>query len=199
MNSARQYDHKQSQRERILEAATSCFIQHGFYSASMATISETAGMSPGLIYRYFENKDAIILAIVDAQLEDFRHRLCALRTTGALAEAMLEYFKSHDPEQYGSASAPLFLEISAAATRDPDIAKAVSRVDSAVQEELAKWFHRREDEGGYGLSADAADEAAVALMMLADGLKLRKARDPDLDLQVLKNAIDRLVGAITAG
>ena len=41
----------------ILDAAKKCFIEHGFHAASMANIAETAGMSPGLIYRYFENKE----------------------------------------------------------------------------------------------------------------------------------------------
>lgn len=197
MNAAKQQSHKQSQRERILEAATRCFIQHGFHSASMATISETAEMSPGLIYRYFDSKNEIILAIVEAQLEVVKRRLCALHNTEALAEAMLEYFESHDQEPYGSASAPLFLEITAAATRDPDIAKAVSRIDSTVRIALAEWFHRSREEGGYGLPDDVAEEAAVALVLLADGLKARKARDPNLDRRVLKNAINRMVGAIT--
>src|SRR3546814_11085391 len=35
----------------------------------MASIAETAEMSAGLIYRYFENKNAIILAIVERQLQ----------------------------------------------------------------------------------------------------------------------------------
>ena len=30
----------------------------------MAAIAEVAGMSPGLIYRYFDSKNAIILAII---------------------------------------------------------------------------------------------------------------------------------------
>lgn len=198
MNADRQQDHKQSQRERILEAATRCFIQQGFHSASMASIAETAGMSPGLIYRYFDSKQAIILAIVEAQLEVVKGRLCDLRNTGELAEAMLDYFESHDQQLYGSASAPLFLEISAEATRDPDIARAVQRIDSAVRSALTRWFHRSADEGGYGLPAAAAEDAAVALVLLADGLKVRKTRDPDLDRQILQNAINRIVGAITA-
>ena len=140
-----------------------------------------------------------MLAIVEAQLEVVKGRLCALHNTGDLGEAMLEYFETHDQEPYGSASAPLFLEITAAATRDPDIAKAVSHIDNTVRTALAEWFHRGREEGGYGLPADMAEEAAVALVLLADGLKARKAREPDLDRRVLKNAINRIVGAITAG
>jgi len=54
-----------AQRDRILAAAKQCFIEHGFHAASMASIAEAADISAGLIYRYFDNKNAIILAIIE--------------------------------------------------------------------------------------------------------------------------------------
>ena len=53
------------QRARILDAAQRCFVESGFHAATMAKIAETAGMSAGLIYRYFESKNAIVLAIIE--------------------------------------------------------------------------------------------------------------------------------------
>jgi AcrR family transcriptional regulator len=52
--------------------ALKCFIEHGFHAASMANIAEAAQMSAGLMYRYFDNKNAIVLAIVERQLEEKR-------------------------------------------------------------------------------------------------------------------------------
>lgn len=49
----------EKQRQRILAAARRCFVERGFHAASMATIADTAEMSQGLIYRYFESKNAI--------------------------------------------------------------------------------------------------------------------------------------------
>jgi len=188
---------KQSQCERILEASRRCFVKHGFHSASMAMISETAGMSPGLIYRYFENKNAIILAIVEAQLEVVRNRISEIRTTDDLAAALVDYFEPHDDdERNDSVNAPLFLEISAEAMRDPEIENAVRHVDEVVREATADWFHRSPEEGGYGLPIKEARDRALALILLVDGLKVRKAREPDLDRRRLKSAIDLLVAAL---
>ena len=53
-----------ARRQQILNAAAQCFREHGFHGASIAQISKTAGMSAGHIYHYFENKEAIIAAIV---------------------------------------------------------------------------------------------------------------------------------------
>src|SRR5262252_4234519 len=46
-------------RTQILEAAVVCFAKHGFHQASMHDISAEAGISVGLIYRYFQNKEEI--------------------------------------------------------------------------------------------------------------------------------------------
>ena len=62
------------QRERILDAAEVCFIQHGFHAASMAGIAQTADMSAGLIYRYFDSKAAIVKAIIERHLESEHYK-----------------------------------------------------------------------------------------------------------------------------
>jgi AcrR family transcriptional regulator len=138
----------------------------------MAMISETAGMSPGLIYRYFENKNAIILAIVEAQLEVVKSRISALRTTDDLAAALVDYFEPHeDDERNDSVNAPLFLEISAEATRDPEIRKAVRQIDQVVREATVEWLHRSPDEGGYGFPLREAKDRALALIQGAQGAR----------------------------
>jgi len=50
-------------RTQILEAAVVCFAKRGFHQASMHDISAEAGISVGLIYRYFQNKEAVIAAM----------------------------------------------------------------------------------------------------------------------------------------
>jgi AcrR family transcriptional regulator len=187
---------KECQRKRILAAAMYCFVKYGFHAASMATIAKTARMSPGLIYRYFDNKNAIIFAIIAAQLEIAESRVCAMRNADDLNAALIEYFMADDSSPENTASAPLFLEMSAESTRDPEIARAIRRMDSAVREKLADWLSRSRDAGGLGFPAKAARERALALVLLVDGLKARKAREPDLDIGCLRNAVDAIVAVV---
>lgn len=51
--------HLEARRQSILAAATKLFTQKGIAAATMAEIAEEAGISPGAIYRYFENKDEL--------------------------------------------------------------------------------------------------------------------------------------------
>ena len=58
----------QAQRERILDAAPRCFIARGFHAASVSDIATEAGISQGLMYRYFDNKRAMILALIERRV-----------------------------------------------------------------------------------------------------------------------------------
>ncbi|KQH77397.1 MULTISPECIES: TetR/AcrR family transcriptional regulator [Mycobacterium] len=51
--------------ERILNAAQEVLIAHGYDGASTNRIAAAAGVSPGSLYQYFPNKDAIVAAVID--------------------------------------------------------------------------------------------------------------------------------------
>lgn len=186
----------QAQRERILWAALSCFVKSGFHAASMATIAETANMSPGLIYRYFDNKDAIILAIIDQQIDVARARIRELHASQDLVEGFMEHFEEADGADGRSMSGALFLEMSAEATRNPAIAEALARCDAMIRTELAEWLGQGEERGGYGLPAGIARERSLMLVCLIAGLKVIKAREPGIDRRLLRKALEAFAGAL---
>jgi AcrR family transcriptional regulator len=188
----------QEQKERILSAAQSCFVDSGFYAASMASIAETAGMSPGLIYRYFENKNAIILAIIEQQLTDARRRIRELHSSENLARRIVDYFDEKKPEQDNSMNTALYLEITAQATRDPQIAEALQRYDMTVCSELGDWLSRSKEEGGYGLPETIVPARALMLLCLIEGLKLRAPRGPAFDQRMLKETLDAVLHALVS-
>lgn len=69
-------------RERqIVDAAVTLMQQKGAHSVSMQAIAKSAGVSVGLLYKYFSDKEQIVLAAITRVLEDFR-----LRVPGAIAE-----------------------------------------------------------------------------------------------------------------
>jgi AcrR family transcriptional regulator len=55
-------------KQHILEAAISVFERHGYRGATIKMIAEEAGVSDGTIYNVFENKEAILFAVLDALL-----------------------------------------------------------------------------------------------------------------------------------
>jgi AcrR family transcriptional regulator len=159
----------------------------------MVTIAETASMSPGLIYRYFENKNAIILAIIEQQLSIARRQIRELHSSENLSKRIVDYFDEPESGHDNSMSTALYLEISAQSTRDAQIAEALRRYDVTVCSELGDWLRRSRADGGYGLPEAVVPTRALILLCLIEGLKLRGPRGPALDRNMLRKTLDELL------
>lgn len=56
-------------RTALLEAAADVFARRGFHGASLEEIAETAGFTRGAIYKNFDNKEEMFLAVIDRRIE----------------------------------------------------------------------------------------------------------------------------------
>lgn len=61
-----------ARREQIVEAATRVFAEKGFSRATTREVAREAGVSEGTIYNYFEDKDALLMAILEGLNETQR-------------------------------------------------------------------------------------------------------------------------------
>jgi AcrR family transcriptional regulator len=70
-------------RDHILDAATRVFATRGFNGATIRDIAHAAGVADGTIYNYFDNKDALLFAILDRLNETERRERDLTRPAGA--------------------------------------------------------------------------------------------------------------------
>jgi AcrR family transcriptional regulator len=90
---------------RILQAATDLLAEGGVDALTMSSLAERTGIPASTIYRYFDNRDAVIGAYLDDQLEQIgRSALTALATLDtvtfrsmieAVALAHLRHHQTH--------------------------------------------------------------------------------------------------------
>jgi len=59
-------------RERIRQKAQELFMQYGIRSVSMDDIATHLGMSKKTIYQYFSDKDELVDAVLDVEIEDMQ-------------------------------------------------------------------------------------------------------------------------------
>ncbi len=55
----------------IMEAALRLFARHGYESTSVSMIVKEAGISKGLLYNYFESKEALLKRLIAQGMENF--------------------------------------------------------------------------------------------------------------------------------
>lgn len=185
-------------RAQVLEAATQCFREHGFHGTSIARISQAAGMSVGHIYHYFENKEAIISAIVEQDLQQVRRideRIREAGGEGDLIEATLNDLPQCVQEMIDDPNAPLMLEIVAEAARNPAVASVVRDADDTALsyfEQLSREMLARR-----GMAASKAARIDLTgpnlvLSALFEGLLIRTIRNPQLDRQKMLPVLARV-------
>src|SRR4026208_1377321 len=120
-------------RSQILEAALVCFAKRGFHQTSMHDISGEAGISVGLIYRYFENKEAVISAMADRHKTEISEMLDRARQAPSLLESLEILFTAHCCEDAPQVVSAFVVDLYAEASRNPHVAHLVRDVlDTAM-------------------------------------------------------------------
>lgn len=86
-------------KKQILTAAVEVFAERGFHRTRVSDIAKRAGVAYGLIYHYFESKDAVLNAVFENNWAVFLKVLgdlrgdtdkTALERLGAVAELLLD-------------------------------------------------------------------------------------------------------------
>ncbi|GGK37562.1 TetR/AcrR family transcriptional regulator [Salinarimonas ramus] len=195
----------QDRRVAILDAAEACFARTGFHRTTMQDIAGEAGMSVGNLYRYFANKDAVIIALGERDrmevAQDFR-QLEAVDDFVACFRAIGEKHLRDAPPTRTA----ICLEIWAEATRNAVFAEITRAFELEMLGGLERAFGLAQARGAIRSKAHPR-ALAVTVGTIADGLFVRRAVsqtfDPSSEIEralaligaVLHGAIDGAAGA----
>lgn len=169
----------EARRAQILDAASKCARLSGFHGASMAEIAQAAGVSVGQIYRHFENKEAIIAAIVALDIAEMREKFFEIESSGApLLEAMIGKCAEAIGRSYDRDRAALWLEVMAEAARNPAVADIVRRADE--EERAFKLDILRKVSPPNCTEGELRGRGEV-LSMIFEGMVIRGVRNPTGD------------------
>lgn len=194
----------EAQRQRILDAAQRCFIARGFHAGSISEIAAEADISQGLMYRYFANKRALILALIERQLAHDQDSIGQMPAASDLVEGLLRCYevwaRGETLETTGNAIAnvALYAEISAEAHRDPVVAEVLRRHDRQTSAAIAAWLRHHDMARGRDPEEGDIQARILLLRVLVEGMAMRAVRDPGLAKNTLRSllaaAIARVLG-----
>ena len=169
---------REAQRAKILEAARNVFARHGL-TATMAEVATEAGVSYGLAYRYFVNKEALFRALVEQSFQGkdmaFQRLEALPGTPGEHLERLITGLVTNRRDH------PDILQLHAHVLSDP-ATPAVLR-DQAIaygqifQETLRRLIVAGQTEGSVR-TADP-DQLVTAVLAALDGLTRLALIDPE--------------------
>jgi AcrR family transcriptional regulator len=190
---------KANTRERLLRAARTVFARSGFHGASVEEIASEAGFSTGALYSNFDGKEDLFLALMEHQIDEHAREIsAAVGARSSMAErakggarqwmTMIE----RDPEVL-----LLFVEFWAYGVRDAQVRPSVAAQFARVRELLTKLIADGVHE--FDLELDVpAEQLAVAIDALADGIARQKLADPDaVPDELMGRVLSLLFAAVT--
>ena len=120
--------HAEAMRERILEGGRRAFIAGGFRGTSVPSIAAEAGVSVGLIYRYFPSKEELFLELcisgTPSELDELAEAIAPIPDP---AERLTVAIDSYFDAMGAAIGAPLVLQALAAAPSDERIRASLRR------------------------------------------------------------------------
>lgn len=186
-------------REALIAAAWRCAAVRGFRDLTVDDVCAEAGVSKGAFYGYFDQKQDLLLALLeddalalDRELEEIRAATSSgVERVRRFAQAMLA--RGEDAARV-QVRADLWAEL----LSDDAVRRQLARATQLRREHVRSWIEEAVASGE--LVAIPANALASILLALADGLMLHGALDAGaFRWRNIRRAIDVLLAGIEAG
>jgi AcrR family transcriptional regulator len=183
----------EDRREQILEAAMRVFAQKGFVRATNKDIAHEAGITSGLIYHYFENKEALLRAIIETRsplqvIRSIPPQMLALPPDAFLRHLMQQMLSILESERFVQAIRVFLPEV----IHNPEMSPmGITFLHEAI-EFLSSYLAGRMARG----ELRQADASLVAQTLAASVMGFVLRRQILRDTQVLQYSHEQIVEAV---
>jgi AcrR family transcriptional regulator len=181
---------------RIVEAMRASVALRGIAGSTFDRVAREAGVSRGLLHYYFGTKERLLVEVVRRECQ-VRGELLHQAVAGApgadgLIDALVRSFEELLGD--GSSGVVMFYELLTLAQRNGEIAAELAELARTLRLQLSEALRVGSEAGVFELRADPGDVASF-LLVLADGVMIRRMSEPELDVRRL---MDQAVTAARA-
>ena len=186
---------KQTRRGDLLAAAKLLFAERGFNATTIADVARKAGVSYGVVYWYFDSKDDLFHALMEAEEEALRARIAGALTPSkvddlraSLREAVQATFEYFDDDR---ASARLLFRESFSVSDDYErhlfgiYGRFIVELEEGVRSAQKRSLAREAPPRVVAFSAAALiSQMALRRLSTDDGMTAKQAAEFTVDLLI---------------
>jgi len=185
-------------RQDLIDAAWRCASRQGFQDLTVDDVCAEASVSKGAFYGYFEQKQDLLLALLDDDAAELDLELERITRASASGVERLRRFaratlaRGEDPARVQVRADLWSDQLTEGPVRD-----RLALVTQRRRDHVRGWIEEAIASGE--LAAIPANALASILLALADGLMLHRALDPDaFRWPNIRRAVDVLLAGIEA-
>lgn len=189
--------HASEMRRRILEGAHRAMLTGGYRGTTMPAIATEADVSVGLLYRYFESKEVLYLAMCEsvsqAQLDELAVRMSQIADPAErLASAVAMFVDSLEAERWGAIITTGWAEADVKPALRDMLRRRCDQIRAFAAMFLREGVARGEIEPGTDV-----EELSLAITMLMDGVIAHQAEMGDrFDPELVRRAVISLTARV---
>lgn len=185
---------KADRNRRILEAATNLFRKAGYDSARIEDIAETAEVSVGTLYNYYESKGDILVAAVSMEVEEVLEAGRSIvedpppTVVGAL-QALIDEYYDHSLVYLSKEMWRVAMAISIQQPDSP-FSKHYTQLDGRLCDQVSALVLKLQSRGAVIADIDAAAAGQMFFNNL-NMMFIEFAKDEAMTLEALKRQVAR--------
>jgi AcrR family transcriptional regulator len=187
--------HAAQMRGQIMAGAQRAFVTTGYRGTSVPAIAAEAGVSVGLIYRYFSSKEELFLSVCqqssEAQLNELATLLAKIQDPHARLRAAVDQFVSSLTDEGWGA---IMVNAWAEADRNPRLRDLLVRVFEQHRGFSAMFIREAIARGEAPSDADVEALALAAALLLHGAIAHQAERGPRFDPEAVTRAITTVLG-----
>lgn len=172
-------------KEKIIEAATQIFMEHGYLNTTTADIGKAAGISTGSVYAYFEDKKDILLACLyrfgEALTQQICEKVSGLSFTGDISTTIKNVLKIF--VNYHNWTKLLHDEIMSLQYIDDDVKKYFGDIQKTMMTALANQLRA----SGYTFRHEREQTFLLFQMIMGIEDELAFNHSSDINQEILIN------------
>jgi AcrR family transcriptional regulator len=183
-------------RGRILEGAGRAFAASGFHGTAMPAIAREAGISVGLIYRYFPSKEELFLAVcareTDAKLDELASTLGRIGDPRRRLASAVDQFVASLEGSWGT----IVIHAWAEADRNARIRDMLQRLFDQQRGFAALFIREAIARGEASADLDVEAVSLAAGLLLHGAIAYQAERGSAFDADLVRRAITDVLGAL---
>lgn len=138
-----------ARREKILEAAMTCFLENGYHQTGVRDIARCAGVSLGNLYNHFPGKHDVLVEIAAIESKEMQPYLKLLSGSGTAPKVLDKFLSAYAKYVAQPDSVALTIEITSEAIRKPDIGDLFLANQEQLVSVLASVIKRGIEDGEF--------------------------------------------------
>jgi AcrR family transcriptional regulator len=190
----------EDRREQIIDAAMHVFAQKGFARATNKDIAREAGITPGLIYHYFDSKEALLKAIIEgrsplALIRALPPQAFALPPEVFLRHIIMQVLSILEEENFIQLVRVFLPEV----VYDPNLGSTISNAIQQALSLLETYFQSKMDAGELRKTDPSLMPQLLIGSVMAFVLRRNVLRDPQILHYTHEQIADAVVETMLKG